>query len=68
MSTHRVVLVNCSECGIGTEYDFWSGIGGANGTAQDARANAKELGWAVGLPGGRDLCPDCISRVPGSAE
>jgi hypothetical protein len=33
----------------------WSGYG----TAAELRARMRDDGWAVGLPGGFDRCPNC---------
>ena len=35
----------------------YSDLGGAAGQ----RAKAKELGWRVGQPGGKDYCPTCAA-------
>lgn len=52
MTATPLVTIFCDapDCG---EWDE-DGVGE---TAKEARAGARRVGWAVGLPGGTDLCP-----------
>lgn len=51
------VTVNCDEC---------SRIITAAKTGAKARADARRNGARTALPGGRDLCPDCVPvHLPG---
>jgi len=51
MSLTRIVDVICNECGQMLDQSCYTG--------SEARAAARFDGWRTGLPGGRDLCPDC---------
>lgn len=51
----RVVYVTCDACGENDTADSAD----ERATATEQRAELREAGWKVGLPGGRDLCPEC---------
>jgi hypothetical protein len=55
MSITVIRTVHCDKCGKWTD----SGLDVATGA--EVRRIAKRYGWKVGLPGGQDLCPDCIA-------
>lgn len=56
MTTYRYVEVTCDSCGETAD--------AIAPTANAARADAREAGWRVSLPGGRDLCPACRPTLP----
>lgn len=53
---------------ISTYTDVWCDVCGTwedRATAKsgrEARRNARALGWKIGLPGGLDVCPSCVSK------
>jgi hypothetical protein len=60
MSARNYVTIWCDGC------EDWCEAVGPEHTAKDARATAKKVGWSVGLPHGRDLCPRCRDDDPGT--
>jgi hypothetical protein len=54
VSVSTITYVHCDGCGDPIDDGAQPGD-----TAADQRADARLDGWAVSLPGGRDLCPDC---------
>jgi hypothetical protein len=54
MSVERAII--CDMCAF---------LIAAGKTAAKARADVKEMGGKVSLPGGRDLCPKCLEKVQG---
>jgi hypothetical protein len=54
MSLSHYVDVHCDDCG--------DALDNGSATGRKARKTAREDGWLVNLPGGRDLCPDCRSK------
>lgn len=46
------VWLDCDECGDTI-------TAGPVGTGAVIRAEARALGWHVGLKGGKDVCPEC---------
>ncbi|HEY7822651.1 MAG TPA: hypothetical protein VIG24_07465 [Acidimicrobiia bacterium] len=56
MSVTRITYVHCDGCGANANVD----AGDTGATATEIRQEARTDGqWAVSLPGGRDLCPNC---------
>jgi hypothetical protein len=55
MTASALVTIWCD----GDDCVQWCTATGVDRTAAESRRAAKRVGWAVGLPGGRDLCPDC---------
>jgi hypothetical protein len=51
VSLIKQVDVSCDECNTTLDDAAWTG--------EEARRYALDAGWRVGLPGGRDECPDC---------
>lgn len=51
MSASQMVTITCDSCEAVADCAEW--------TAKVTRHFAREAGWLVGLPGGRDICPDC---------
>jgi hypothetical protein len=56
VSIDRWYCVGCDECGISYE---------VTESAREARKIARDAGWRVALPGGRDLCPACSGKRVG---
>ena len=50
------ITIDCDECSV-------IGDGASYGDSKKARAALKAVGWQVGLPGGRDLCPSCVQHI-----
>ncbi|HEY1394970.1 hypothetical protein [Roseateles sp.] len=55
MSVTIVRCINCDRCAT------WIDGGDPTATASKIRRVAKRRGWRVALPGGEDVCPDCIA-------
>jgi hypothetical protein len=59
VSIERATLVFCDGDGCDAVYppDTFS-----PGTAKQHRADLRRDGWKTNLPGGRDLCSDCLTE------
>jgi hypothetical protein len=52
MSVTRISSIHCDGCGV------WH-YGNIGESMAEVRRGLRRIGWAVSLPGGRDLCPKC---------
>lgn len=58
--------VRCDGCG---KVEAVDGMARGRWRAHIAREQLKAMGWAVGLEGGKDLCPECRKkRLPFKAR
>lgn len=55
MTASRLWTVFCNGCGQ------WENAG-IDHTAKSARQGLRGRGWWLALPGGRDLCPNCVAK------
>ena len=60
MSVATIRSVMCDR-GVAVDCRGWAFQSAA--TAATLRQRARRAGWQVGLPGGEDVCPACLSHV-----